>query len=58
MPDLRQTRKSIKIALTALVAVDVAAVIVLLSPLVGSTESRRVGTQPIVGRTADENPAG
>ena len=42
MPDLRQTRKNIKIALTALVAVDVAAVIVLLSPLVGSTESRRV----------------
>ncbi|MFZ0200275.1 MAG: type 4a pilus biogenesis protein PilO [Candidatus Sulfotelmatobacter sp.] len=41
MPDLRQTRKSIKIALAALVAVDLVAAIVLFSPLVGSTESRR-----------------
>ncbi|MFZ0897660.1 MAG: hypothetical protein WAN21_00005, partial [Candidatus Sulfotelmatobacter sp.] len=49
MPDLRQTRKSIKIALTALVAVDVAAVIVLLSPLVGSTESRRVELNQLWG---------
>ena len=49
MPDLRQTRKNIKIALTALVAVDVAAVIVLLSPLVGSTESRRVELNQLWG---------
>jgi len=42
MPDLRQTRKNIKITLAALVAVDVVAVIVLFSPLVGSTESRRL----------------
>jgi len=41
MPDLRQTRKKIKTALAILVAVDIAAVIVLFSPLVGSTESRR-----------------
>lgn len=41
MPDLRQTRKSIKIALMALVGVDLVAAIVLFSPLVGSTESRR-----------------
>jgi Tfp pilus assembly protein PilO len=41
MPDLRQTRKKIKIALAALAAVDVVAVIVLLSPLVGSTASRK-----------------
>jgi type IV pilus assembly protein PilO len=41
MPDLRQTRKKIQIALLALVCVDIATVIVLLSPLVGSTESRR-----------------
>jgi Tfp pilus assembly protein PilO len=41
MPDLRQTRKKIQIALAALVAVDIVTVIVLLSPLVGSTESRR-----------------
>ena len=41
MPDLRQTRKNIKIALAALLGVDVVAVIVLLSPLVGSADSRR-----------------
>ena len=40
MPDLRQTRKNIQIALAVLVAVDVVAAVVLLSPLVGSTESR------------------
>ncbi|HEV3307165.1 MAG TPA: hypothetical protein VGZ91_12070 [Candidatus Sulfotelmatobacter sp.] len=42
MPDLRQTRKNIQIALAVLVAVDVVAAVVLLSPLVGSTESRRL----------------
>jgi type IV pilus assembly protein PilO len=42
MPDLRQTRKNIKIALAALLGVDVAALVVLLSPLVGSPESRRM----------------
>jgi len=41
MPDLRQTRKNIKTALAVLVGVDVVALLVLLSPLVGSTESRR-----------------
>lgn len=41
MPDLRQTRKSIKTALAIMLGLDVLAVIVLLSPLVGSTESRR-----------------
>jgi Tfp pilus assembly protein PilO len=42
MPDLRQTRKNIKIALAALIGVDLVTVIVLFSPLVGSTESRRL----------------
>jgi type IV pilus assembly protein PilO len=42
MPDLRQTRKKIKTTLTVLALVDVVAVAVLLSPLVGSTESRRL----------------
>ena len=41
MPDLRHTRKNIKTALAVLVAVDIVAVIGLLSPLRGSTESRR-----------------
>lgn len=41
MPDLRQTRRDIKTSLAIMVAVDVVAVAVLISPLVGSSESRR-----------------
>jgi len=41
MPDLRQTRKDIKTSLAIMLAVDVVAVGVLFSPLVGSTGSRR-----------------
>ena len=41
MPDLRQTRKHIKIALAIMLTADVVAMVVLLSPLVGSTASRR-----------------
>jgi type IV pilus assembly protein PilO len=40
MPDLRQTRKNMKTALAVLLGVDVIAVVVLFSPLVGSTGSR------------------
>jgi type IV pilus assembly protein PilO len=41
MPDLRQTRKQIKTALIVMAAVDLLALIVYISPLVGSTETRR-----------------
>jgi Tfp pilus assembly protein PilO len=41
MPDLAGSRRSMKIALGAMLAVDVLAVAVLFSPLVGSAESRR-----------------
>ncbi len=41
MPDLRETRRKLKIAIAALVCVDVAAGVVLFSPLVGSERSRR-----------------
>lgn len=41
MPDLRDTRRKVKIALTTMALVDVAAVIVYFSPLVGSEGSRR-----------------
>jgi len=41
MPELRQTRKRIKAALAVLLGVDVVAVGILFSPLVGSTASRR-----------------
>jgi len=42
MPDLRPTRKKIKIALSVLVGIDVVTMMVFFSPLVGSTESRRL----------------
>ena len=41
MPDLRQTRKKIKTALSIMLGVDLVAAIVLISPLVGSTDARR-----------------
>jgi len=41
MPDLRRTRKNIKTVLAVLLGVDVVALVVLFSPLVGSTDSRR-----------------
>ena len=41
MPDLRQARNKIKTALVVMLGVDLVAAIVLLSPLVGSTEARR-----------------
>jgi Tfp pilus assembly protein PilO len=41
MPDLRNTRKKLKIAIAAMVLADVVAAGVLFSPLVGSADSRR-----------------
>jgi len=41
MADNREARKKLKIAITVLVAVDLFAVVVLFSPLVGSERSRR-----------------
>jgi type IV pilus assembly protein PilO len=41
MPDLRQTRKSLKTALIVMAGVDLIALVVYFSPLVGSAESRR-----------------
>ena len=41
MPDLRQTRKNLKTALAVMVGVDVLAMIIYLSPLVGSADTRR-----------------
>ncbi len=41
MPDLRKTRKNLKIALGVMAAVDVLAAAIYFSPLVGSAESRR-----------------
>jgi len=41
MPDLRDSRRKLKIAIGAMLAADVIAVAVLFSPLVGSADSRR-----------------
>lgn len=42
MPDLRQTRKKLKLMLAILGGVDLLAAILYFSPLVGSTESRQM----------------
>jgi type IV pilus assembly protein PilO len=41
MPDLRQTRKNLKVALAVMAGVDLLAAVVYFSPLVGSAETRR-----------------
>lgn len=41
MPDLGNSRRKLKIAIGAMLAIDIVAVAVLFSPLVGSAESRR-----------------
>ena len=41
MPELRDTRQKLKIAIAALLLVDVAFAAVLFSPLVGSERARR-----------------
>jgi type IV pilus assembly protein PilO len=41
MPDLNDARRKLKIAIGALLAIDVLAVAVLFSPLTGSVDSRR-----------------
>jgi type IV pilus assembly protein PilO len=42
MPDLRQTRKSIKTALAIMAGLDVLALVIYISPLIGSAEGRRL----------------
>jgi type IV pilus assembly protein PilO len=47
MADLRETRRKLKIAIITMAAIDVLAVIILLSPLVGSGESRKQEMQQL-----------
>jgi Tfp pilus assembly protein PilO len=42
MPDLGNSRRQMKIAIGAMLAVDLVAVAILFSPLVGSSESRKL----------------
>jgi len=43
MPDLRATRQKVKIALATMALIDLAAVVIYFSPLVGSESQRRSG---------------
>jgi type IV pilus assembly protein PilO len=47
MPDLRQTRHKLKIAIIALLGVDLVAAILFFSPLVGSSASRKEELQQL-----------
>lgn len=47
MSDLRDTRRKLKIAMIAMLCVDVVAAIILLSPLAGSGESRHQEMQQL-----------
>lgn len=47
MADLRETRRKLKIAIITMAAIDVVAVIILLSPLVGSGQSRKQEMQQL-----------
>jgi type IV pilus assembly protein PilO len=42
MPDLRKTRKDLKIALAVMIGVDLLAAALYFSPLIGSAETRRM----------------
>lgn len=42
MPDLRKTRKDLKIALAVMIGLDLVAAVLYFSPLIGSAESRRM----------------
>jgi type IV pilus assembly protein PilO len=42
MPDLRETRKKLKVTLAVLGVVDVVAAVLYFSPVIGSAESRRM----------------
>src|SRR5271169_4789727 len=57
MPDLRNSRRKLKIAIGAMVAIDVVAVAVLFSPLVGSPESRRVQIYELKAELTKKNRA-
>lgn len=47
MADLRETRRKLKIALIAMLGVDLVAIAIFFSPLVGSGESRRLEMQQL-----------
>lgn len=47
MPELQNSRRKLKIAILAMVAVDVVAAALLFSPLVGSAESRQVNLRQL-----------
>ncbi|HTR25143.1 MAG TPA: GspMb/PilO family protein [Terriglobales bacterium] len=60
MPDLRKTRRSLTIAIAAMVVADIVAAGILFSPLVGSADSRRAQirqlTADLARKTHDVQP--
>jgi Tfp pilus assembly protein PilO len=52
MPDLRKTRKDLKIALLAMACIDLLAALLYFSPLIGSAESRRTELTELQGELA------
>ena len=57
MPDFRNSRRKLKIAIGAMLAADVIAVAVLFSPLVGSAESRRLQINELRAELTKKNHA-
>ena len=57
MPDLGNSRRKLKIAIGAMLAVDVIAIVVLFSPLVGSSSSRRTQILELKAELTKKNHA-
>src|ERR1019366_3837008 len=57
MPDLRNSRRRLKIAIGAMLAADVVALAVLFSPLVGSADSRRLQINELRAELTKKNRA-
>ena len=55
MPDLRQTRKKLKVTLAVLGGVDVLAAVLYFSPLVGSVESRQMERNQLQAELTTKN---
>jgi type IV pilus assembly protein PilO len=55
MPDLRQTRKRLKLTLAILGGVDVLAAVLYFSPLVGSVESRQMERNQLQAELTTKN---
>ena len=55
MPELQGSRQKLKIAVIAMIAVDLVSAAILLSPLVGSEESRQVQIRQLTSELLQKN---